>query len=109
MNEVVPEAYNEVAITAPILDEEILSKMRVAEFQTALEALRLFKHGLKAVLIDWLKAAMASGAIGWGGGGAAIEVENTAGTDYHPSVYWKDISPKGEEIYQSKMDIDGTV
>ena len=34
-------------------------------------------------------------------------VENTAGTDFHPSSYWKEIDTDGEDIDESIMNVDG--
>ena len=34
-------------------------------------------------------------------------MENSAGTDFHPSAYWKEIDPNGEEIDKSIMNVGG--
>ena len=70
MDEVAPE---EPALLTPlpdngmgstpesVLDEETIKKMKVADVRIALEARGLSKNGLKAVLVDRLKAAVGGG------------------------------------------------
>ena len=118
MNETAPEAPTEVtpppaaevesaaASAAPCLDKEIMNKMKVSELRNALHARGLSKNGLKAVLLDRLKAAVAEG-VPLVVDQPAVDVENTAGTDFHPSAYWKEIDPDGEDIDESIMNVDG--
>ena len=118
MNETAPEAPTDVtpppadevesaaASAAPCLDEETMNKMKVSELRNALHARGLSKNGLKAVLLDRLKAAVAEG-VPLVADRPAVEVENTAGTDFHPSAYWKEIDPDGEDIDESIMNVDG--
>ena len=70
MDEVVPEAPIEItqpsvaeveSAAEPCLDEETMKKMKVAELCAALQARGLLKNGLKSILFDRLKAAIAEG------------------------------------------------
>ena len=36
----------------------------------------------------------------------AIEVKNSAGNDFHPTAYWKEIDPSGDDIDESIMNVD---
>ena len=45
----------------PCLDKEMMKKMKVAELPAALQAHGLSKNGLKSILFDRLKAAIAEG------------------------------------------------
>ena len=38
---------------------------------------------------------------------SAVEVENSAGTEFHASFYWKEINPAGEDLDESIMNVDG--
>ena len=37
----------------------------------------------------------------------AVEVQNSAGNDFHPTSYWKEIDPSGDDIDESIMNVDG--
>ena len=37
----------------------------------------------------------------------AVEVQNIAGNEFHPTAYWKDIDPSGDDIDESIMNVDG--
>ena len=105
--EIMPPAVAKVEVAAkPCLDEETMKKMKVSELRAALQARGLPKNGLKSILLDRLKAAIAEG-VPLVTNRPAVEVENSAGTDFHPSAYWKEIDPNGEEIDEFIMDVDG--
>lgn len=118
MDEVAPEAPTVItplpgnegesaaAATVPLLDDETIAKMKVSELRTALEVRGLPKNGLKTVLVDRLKGAVAEG-VPLVADRPAVEVENTAGPDFHPSAYWKEMSPDGDDIDESIMNVDG--
>ena len=36
-----------------------------------------------------------------------VEVQNSAGNDFHPTSYWKDIHPSGDDIDESIMNVNG--
>ena len=37
----------------------------------------------------------------------AVEVQNSSGDDFHPTYYWKEIHPSGDDIYESIINVDG--
>ena len=80
--------------------------MKVADLHIALEACGLSRNGLKAVLIYRLKAAMGRG-VPLIEDRPAVEVQNSAGNDFHPTDYWKEIHPSGDDIDESIMNADG--
>ena len=34
-------------------------------------------------------------------------MQNSAGNDFHPTDYWKEIHPSGDDIDESIMNVDG--
>ena len=36
-----------------------------------------------------------------------LEVQNSAGNDFHPTDYWKETHPSGDEIDESIMNVYG--
>ena len=48
-------------IPNPVLDDDTINKMKVAELQVALQACGISKNGLKAFLIDQMKTSVAKG------------------------------------------------
>ena len=115
MDEVAPEAPAEEtpppvaeveSAPEPALDEETMEKMKVAELRVALQARGLSKNGRKIELFNRLKAAVADG-VPLVADRPAEEVANSAGADFHPRAYWKEINPTGEEIDESIMNVEG--
>ena len=80
--------------------------MKVADLRIALEAHGLLKNGLKTVLMYQLKAAVGRG-VPLIEDRPAVEVQNSAGNDFHPTAYWKEIHPSGDDIDESIMNVDG--
>ena len=89
-----------------VLDEETIKKMKVPYLCIALQARGLSRNGLKTVLIYQLKAAVGRG-VPLIEDRPAVEVQNSAGNDFHPSTYWKEIHSSGDDIDESIMDVDG--
>ena len=87
------------------LDKETINKMKVADLRIALEAHGLLKNGLKTVLMYQLKAAVGRG-VPLIEDRPAVEVQNSAGNDLHPTDYWKEIHPSGDDIDESIMHVD---
>ena len=114
MDEVAPE---EPALLTPppdngvgstpksVLDEETIKKMKFSDLRIALEVCGLSRNSLKTVLIYQFKAAVERGfplIEDW----PAVEVQNSAGNDFHPTAYWKEIHPSGDDIDESIMNVD---
>ena len=89
-----------------VLDKENIKKMKVADLRIALEVCGLSNNGIKTVLIDQLKAAV-GGAVPLIEDLPAVEVQNSAGNDFHPTAYWKEIDPSGDDIDELIMNVDG--
>ena len=89
-----------------VLDKETIKKMKVADLRIALDARGVSKNGLKTVLIDRLKEAVGEGVTLIEDQQSA-EVQNSAGNDFHPICYWKEIYPSGDDIDEAIMNVDG--
>ena len=81
-----PPDENEISPVQTLTDDEI-QNMKVAELRNELSCRGLSKNGLKAVLVDRLKDAIAK-KLPLMSKRPLVEVANTAGDGFHPSVYW---------------------
>ena len=80
--------------------------MKVADLRIALEARGLSKNGLKTVLIYRMKASVGR-EVPLIEDRPAVEVQNSAGNDFHPTAYWKEIPSSGDDIDELIMNVDG--
>ena len=89
-----------------VLDEETIMNMKVADLHIVIEARGLSKNGLKTVLVYRMKASVGR-KVPLIEDRPAVEVQNSAGNDFHPTAYWKEIDPSGDDIHESIMNVDG--
>ena len=90
----------------PVLDDDTIKKMKVAELQVALQACWMPKNGLKAVLIDKLKTSVAEGVAILQYFSVA-EIENSTGDVFHFGAYWKELEQAGPDMDDSIMNVEG--
>ena len=64
--------------------------MKVAELCVTLQARRMSKNGLNAVMADQLKTAGVE-SVAIIQDRLVTEIENSAGNVLHPSAYWKEL------------------
>ena len=94
-----------VSTPESVLNEETIKKMKASDLRIALEARGLSSNGLKTFLIYQLKAAVRRGfpLIEYR---PDLEVQKIAGNYFHPTAYWKEIHPSGDDIDESIMNVD---
>ena len=79
--------------------------MKVAVLRNELSLRGLLKNGLKAVLVDRLKDAIAK-KLPLMSKRPLVEVANTAGDGFQLGVYWEEITADGEFIDKSVMEVN---
>ena len=92
--------------SAADLDNDTIDKMKVLELGIALQDRGISKHGLKTVLVDRLKDAVAKG-VKFLDAIPADEVANRAGDSFTPGAYWKLLNQSEEEVDEGEMMVDG--
>ena len=90
----------------PVIDDDMINKMNVAELRVALQASGMSKNGQKEVIINILNTEVAEGI-------AIIQdlpladIENSAGDVFHPGAYWKELYKAGLDMENSIMNVEG--
>ena len=89
------------------LTDDKIEKMKVSELKEALGARNLSKNGVKAVLINRLKQAVANGM-------GVVEninpniISNMAGENFEPMAHWELLTPDTNLVVEENLrDSDG--
>ena len=93
-------------IPDPVLGDDTIDKMKVAELRSALKERGMGTNGLKAVLIARLKEGV-SNNVPIVRDRPVAEANNSAGEAFQPGAYWKLLEQAGPEVDESVMNVDG--
>ena len=93
-------------IAQPVLTEAVIDVMKIVELRSELGKRGMSKNGLKAVLVERLKEAVAQN-VPLLENRPDHEVANNAGDGFDGGAYWELLEADGGEVDESVMEVDG--